>query len=107
MDGMDEILTRAGIPHVMTGVPSMFSLLVGREEIPTDYRSYCANDFELSTQLLDGLIERGIMVDDDPREPWFMCAAHDAQDVAETLNALEDTVKTLNLHPTKALALAA
>jgi glutamate-1-semialdehyde 2,1-aminomutase len=107
MEGMDQILTRAGVPHVVTGVPSMFSLLVGREEIPTDYRSYCANDFVLCTELLDGLIERGIMVDDDPREPWFMCAAHSAQDVAETLNAFEDTVKSLGVRATKHLALAA
>jgi glutamate-1-semialdehyde 2,1-aminomutase len=107
MQGMDQILTRAGIAHVVTGVPSMFSLLVGREEIPVDYRTYCANDFDLSTELLEGLIERGIMVDDDPREPWFMCAAHSAQDVAETLNAFEDTVKTLGIHATKPLALAA
>jgi glutamate-1-semialdehyde 2,1-aminomutase len=107
MEGMDEILTRAGIPHVVTGVPSMFSLLVGRDEIPTDYRTYCANDFDLSTQLLEGLIERGIMVDDDPREPWFMCAAHSAQDIAETLNAFEDTVNALGVHATKSLALAA
>jgi glutamate-1-semialdehyde 2,1-aminomutase len=107
MQGMDQILTRAGIPHVVTGVPSMFSLLVGREDIPVDYRTYCANDFDLSTELLDGLIERGVMVDDDPREPWFMCAAHSAQDVAETLNAFEDTVSTLGIHATKPLALAA
>jgi glutamate-1-semialdehyde 2,1-aminomutase len=106
MDGMHEILTRAGVPHVVTGVPSMFSLLVGRDEIPTDYRSYCANDFALSSELLEGLIERGIMVDDDPREPWFMCAAHSAQDVAETLNAFEDAVNALSIHATKPLALA-
>ena len=107
MDGMHDILSRAGVPHVVTGVPSMFSLLVGREEIPTDYRTYCANNFELSTALLEGLIERGIMVDDDPREPWFMCAAHSPQDIAETLNAFEDTVKSLSVQATKVMALAA
>lgn len=109
MAGMDAILTRAGIPHVVTGVPSMFSLLVGRDQVPTDYRSYCENDFELSTALLEGLIARGIMVDDDPREPWFMCAAHDVADVDETLNAFEDTVKAISRHtPVKPeLALAA
>jgi glutamate-1-semialdehyde 2,1-aminomutase len=107
MQGMDEILTRAGIPHSVTGVPSMFSLLVGSDVAPTDYRTYCTNDFELSSTLLEGLIERGIMVDDDPREPWFMCAAHSAQDVAETLNAFEDTVKTLGIYAKRPLALAA
>lgn len=107
MQGMDEILTRAGIPHSVTGVPSMFSLLVGNDTAPTDYRTYCANDFELSSELLEGLVERGIMVDDDPREPWFMCAAHSAADVAETLNAFEDSVKALGIHAKKPLALAA
>jgi glutamate-1-semialdehyde 2,1-aminomutase len=107
MDGMDQILNRAGIPHVVTGVPSMFSLLVGREEIPTDYRTYCANDFDLSAKLLDGIIDRGIMVDDDPREPWFLCAAHSTLDIAETLNAFEDAVKALGIHAKKPLALAA
>jgi glutamate-1-semialdehyde 2,1-aminomutase len=107
MQGMDEILTRAGVPHVITGVPSMFSLLVGREEVPTDYRSYCDNDFELCTELLEALIERGISVDDDPREPWFMCAAHSVEDIAETLNAFEDAVKSLGGRATKPLALAA
>lgn len=107
MTGMDQILTRAGIAHVVTGVPSMFSLLVGRDQTPTDYRSYCANDFELSTQLLEGLIDRGIMIDDDPREPWFMCAAHGAEDVAETLNAFEDATKALGVQATKPLARAA
>ena len=107
MTGMDQILTRAGIAHVVTGVPSMFSLLVGRDQTPTDYRSYCANDFELSTHLLEGLIDRGIMIDDDPREPWFMCAAHSAEDVAETLNAFEDATKALGVQATKPLARAA
>jgi glutamate-1-semialdehyde 2,1-aminomutase len=107
MQGMDYILSRAGIPHVVTGVPSMFSLLVGRSETPTDYRSYCAGDFDLAAKLLDGLIERGIMVDDDPREPWFLCAAHSAQDVSETLNALEDTIKALGVSVTRPLARAA
>jgi glutamate-1-semialdehyde 2,1-aminomutase len=95
MDGIGDILTRIGIPHVVTGVPSMFSLLVGRDTPPTDYRTYCKNDFDLSTRLLDGLVARGVMVDNDPREPWFICYAHSAQDVAETLTALEDAAKTI------------
>jgi glutamate-1-semialdehyde 2,1-aminomutase len=107
MAGMDQILTRAGIPHVVTGVPSMFSLLIGRDETPTDYRSYCAGDLDLAAELLDGLIERGISVDDDPREPWFLCAAHSAQDVADTLNAFEDATQALGVRATKPLARAA
>ena len=107
MTGLDDILTRTGIPHSVTGVPSMFSLLVGRDTAPTDYRTYCENDFDLSTELLDGLVSRGVMVDDDPREPWFMCYAHDAQDVAETLTAFEDAAKAVAEHGNRTLARAA
>ncbi len=107
MTGIDDILTRTGIPHAVTGVPSMFSLLVGRDTPPTDYRTYCENDFDLSTQLLDGLVARGVMVDDDPREPWFMCHAHSAQDVAETLTALEDVAQAVAGQGRRALARAA
>jgi glutamate-1-semialdehyde aminotransferase len=39
-----------------------------------------------------GLIERGVMPEPESREPWFMCAAHSQQDIADTVNALEDTL---------------
>ncbi len=92
MDGIHDILGRAGVPHVMTGVPSMFSLLFGRDENPTDYRTYCQNDFAFYERLAEALIERGVMVDDDSREPWFLSYSHDAQVIAETLTAFEEAV---------------
>jgi glutamate-1-semialdehyde 2,1-aminomutase len=93
MDGFHDILERAGIPHVVTGVPAMFGLMVGREEPPSDYRSYCANDFTLYAALAEALIERGVMTEDDPREPWFLCYSHSTQDIAATLTAFEDAVR--------------
>ncbi|HXF62336.1 MAG TPA: guanitoxin biosynthesis PLP-dependent transaminase GntE [Caldilineaceae bacterium] len=108
MDGMHDLLSRAGIPHVVTGIPSMFSLMVGSDQMPTDYRSYCANDFTLYEKLAEALIGRGVMTEDDPREPWFLCYSHSAQDVAETLTAFEDAIRTVTgKRPAKTLALAA
>jgi glutamate-1-semialdehyde aminotransferase len=69
--------------------------MVGSEETPTDYRSYCATDFTLYEQLVEVLIERGVMTEDDPREPWFMCYSHSAQDIAETLTAFEESVRAV------------
>jgi glutamate-1-semialdehyde 2,1-aminomutase len=109
MDGMHDILSRAGIPHAVTGVPSMFGLMVGHDEAPTDYRSYCATDFTLYAELAKELIERGVMTEDDPREPWFLCYSHSAQDIAETLTAFEDAVRAVMGYsqvPQPALALA-
>jgi glutamate-1-semialdehyde 2,1-aminomutase len=93
MDGMHEILTRANIPHTVTGIPSMFGLMVGSDAMPTDYRSYCQNDFSLYEKLAQAVIARGVMTEDDPREPWFMCYSHSAQDIGETLTAFEDAVR--------------
>ncbi len=93
MDGIDDILTRADVPHALTGLPPMFSFLLGLEEQPTDFRGYCAGDDDLYEALAMALIERGVMPDSDGREPWFLCYSHSEQDIAETLTVFEDAVK--------------
>ena len=95
MRGIDEILTRAGVPHVVTGVGAMFSVLLGKNEPPVDYRSYAEFDAELFGLLGGALIEGGVLVDDDPREPWFLSYSHDAAVIAETLQIVEDAVKSV------------
>ncbi|HET89585.1 MAG TPA: aspartate aminotransferase family protein [Chloroflexi bacterium] len=93
MDGIHKILTRADIPHCMTGLPSMFSFILGVEEEPQDFRAYCGGDDVLYERLVMALIERGVMPDSDGREPWFLCYGHTPADIAETLTAVEDVVK--------------
>ncbi len=39
------------------------------------------------------MIERGVMPDHDPREPWFLSYSHSDSDIDETLNVLRDAVK--------------
>ncbi|MBK8046260.1 MAG: aspartate aminotransferase family protein [Anaerolineales bacterium] len=95
MDGIDAILTRAGVPHAISGVPSMFSVLLGKDTPPVDYRSYCEFDAEAFGLLGAALIENGILVDDDPREPWFVSYSHDAAVIGDTLNIVEDAVKSV------------
>jgi glutamate-1-semialdehyde 2,1-aminomutase len=95
MAGIDAILSRAGIAHAVTGVPSMFSVLLGKDTPPTDYRSYSEFDAELFGRLGIELIHRGILVDDDPREPWFMSASHDAAVIDESLNLIEAAVSAV------------
>lgn len=95
MDGIDEILTRAGIPHVLSGVPAMFAVLLGLEQLPEDFRDYQDSDMFLYQQLVFQLIERGVMPDIDNREPWFMSYSHDEQVIDETLDAFERAVNVL------------
>ena len=93
MSGIDEILTEADVPHVVTGVPSMFSILFGNDQEPHDFRDYLAGDGEFYEKVAMELIQRGVMPDADGREPWFLCYSLIEQDVAETLNVFNDSVK--------------
>jgi glutamate-1-semialdehyde 2,1-aminomutase len=93
MDGIGEILTRADIPHFVTGPPPMFSLLLGVDQEPTDFRDYCKGDDALYERIAFALIDRGVMPDCDGREPWFLCFGHNEEVVADTLTAFEDAVK--------------
>jgi len=95
MNGLDEILTEAGIPHVVTGLPPMFSLFLGSNEPPQDFRDYAAGDGDLYEEIGKELIKRGVMPDTDGREPWFLCAALSEADVSDTLNAFNDAVKAV------------
>jgi glutamate-1-semialdehyde 2,1-aminomutase len=93
MTGIADILTEAGIPHVITGVPSMFGIFLGKDEVPHDFRDYLAGDAEMYEAIGMGLNRRGIQPDSDGREPWFLCYSLSEADVDETLNAFNDAVK--------------
>ncbi|MBP8003012.1 MAG: aspartate aminotransferase family protein [Chloroflexi bacterium] len=92
MDGIHAILTRADIPHSMTGVPSMFGYTLGSWTAPTDFRSYIAGDEHLYEEIVLEMIKRGVFPESDGREPWFMCYSHDDDIIDETLNVFEDAV---------------
>ncbi|MGD2142842.1 MAG: guanitoxin biosynthesis PLP-dependent transaminase GntE [Anaerolineae bacterium] len=96
MDGIDEILTRADIPHSLIGLPPIFGLILGVDEEPVDFRAYQEGDAALYERLAMELIDRGVMPDCDGREPWFLCYSHGDQAIADTLTAFEDAVKAAN-----------
>ncbi len=95
MAGISEILTEADIPHAVTGVPSMFGVVLGIEQEPHDIRDYFKGDGDLYENLALELIHRGVQPDGDAREPWFLCAALSEEDINETLNIFNDSVKAV------------
>jgi len=90
--GIHSILTDAGIPHHMVGVPAMFGIVFSEEE-PTDFRGWARTNHELYTEIMMGMVRRGAMPDPDGGEPWFLCAALTEKDVADTLNYFEESVQ--------------
>ncbi len=77
--GLDEVLSRRGVPHVFTGHPAMFGVMFA-ETMPADYRGWAETDHELYDAVAASMIRRGAMPEPDSREPWFVCEAHAADD---------------------------
>jgi glutamate-1-semialdehyde 2,1-aminomutase len=94
MDGLKEVFDSAGTPATFRGHPSMFSFSFGAEKA-TCQREWDASDMSLYEHLIEAAIERGVMPDRDPREPWFLCYSHSDADIDETLNVMADVVKSV------------
>jgi glutamate-1-semialdehyde 2,1-aminomutase len=63
------------------------------EEAPKEYRDWLVSDHTLYNKVAAGLIKRGVMPEPDSREPWFMCTALSLEDIAQTAQALEDSLR--------------
>jgi glutamate-1-semialdehyde 2,1-aminomutase len=94
MEGIRGILTEASLPFCMSGFPSMFSYAIGIEEA-TDQRSWNKSDKKYFLELVEAMIQRGVMLDHDPREPLFMCYAHSEADVDMTLDVFRETIRSV------------
>ncbi len=80
--GLAQVIDRAGIPYVFTGVPAMFGIMF-TDKLPDDYRGWANTDHELYDAVAVGMHSRGAMPEPDSREPWFMCEAHADTDIVD------------------------
>lgn len=92
MDGISKIFNEEGLLHAMSGYPAMFCYALGVEQV-TCQRDWNESDKDYYLDLVDALIERGVMPDHDPREPWFLCHAHTDADIDTTLSVFREAVK--------------
>jgi len=69
-------------------------------DVPTNYRDWRVTNSSLYQKFAWQLIDRGVMLEPDSREPWFFCEAHQAMD----LSWLED-VASQSIEAAKALVL--
>jgi glutamate-1-semialdehyde 2,1-aminomutase len=95
MQGIEDVLTEAGIEHSLHGVPAMFSFVLEPRGPVRDYRDVLRSHLDKYERLSLAMRERGVEYESDPREPWFLCAAHSDHDIDDTLNALNDAVKAV------------
>jgi glutamate-1-semialdehyde 2,1-aminomutase len=92
MQGLKDIFTQANIPVSVHGYPAMLSFAVGTEKV-TGQRDWQETERDYYLRLVEYAIDRGVMPDHDPREPWFLCYSHSDADIDETLNVMTDAVK--------------
>lgn len=92
MEGIERILADKGVDGKVTGHPSMFSIYLGEGE-PKEFRDTKGHDADLYEDICFRMIEKGVMPCPDALEPWFVCAAHSDEDVAETLQVFEESLE--------------
>jgi glutamate-1-semialdehyde 2,1-aminomutase len=95
MHGIGAILSEKGLPHTLTGVPAMFSFVLGLEKPPREFRDLEAADMALYARIQQAARQHGVEFDRDGREPWFLCEAHTDADIDQTLTAMADVLKSL------------
>jgi glutamate-1-semialdehyde aminotransferase len=96
MDGLKMIFAEAGVPACFNGYPAMFSFALGVETV-TNQRDWNESEKGYYLRLVEAAIERGVMPDHDPREPWFLCYSHGDTEIDETLNVMQDVVKSVKM----------
>ena len=79
-DVLGRVFTAAGIEHCFAGPAAMFGIHFG-ETVPTNYRDWKVTNSDLYTAFAWNLIDRGVMLEPDSREPWFICEAHQSMDL--------------------------
>ena len=91
-NGLDQILTDADLPHQMCGHPNIQGFLITEKEVH-EVRDLAHSDDVLYEEIMNNMYDRGIWVESDPREPWFLCEAHTDDIIDKTLNIFQESVK--------------
>jgi glutamate-1-semialdehyde 2,1-aminomutase len=72
----------------------MFAFALGVDRV-TCQREWALSDRERLLRLAEAAMERGVMPDYDPREPWFLSYSHTDADIDRTLEVYAEIVKTV------------
>ena len=91
--GLDQVLTDADIPHQMCGHPNIQGFLITEKPVK-EVRDLAYSDDSMYETIMNNMYGKGVWAENDPREPWFLCAAHTDEIIDETLNKFQESVKT-------------
>ena len=77
---LSRVFTKFGIEHCFAGPDSMFGVHLG-SVVPQNYRDWKQTNSDLYTAFAMNLIDNGVMLEPDSREPWFICESHQTMDL--------------------------
>ena len=75
MRSLQTTFNKHSVPLSFSGPASMFGVHLS-ESVPQNYRDWKLTNSELYTRFAKNLIQQGVMLEPDSREPWFLCEAH-------------------------------
>ncbi|MFT2110403.1 aspartate aminotransferase family protein [Marinomonas sp. 2405UD68-3] len=95
---LSKVFNHFSIEHKFAGPDSMFGIHFG-SLAPQNYRDWKQTDSDLYAEFAFNLIKKGIMLEPDSREPWFICEAHKTVDLdwleATAMSAMQDTLEQI------------
>jgi glutamate-1-semialdehyde 2,1-aminomutase len=78
---LGRVFGQAGVEHAFAGPPAMFGIHF-TPTVPQNYRDWRVTNSDLYRAFAWKLIDLGVMLEPDSREPWFICEAHQHMDFA-------------------------
>ncbi|MEE8541392.1 MAG: guanitoxin biosynthesis PLP-dependent transaminase GntE [Desulfobacterales bacterium] len=91
--GLTQVLKDRGVPGFVQGPPAVPSVVLTEEDAIYDFRDAAATNLETYEEIIKKLIQKGVMPDTSPREPWFISAAHTDEDAEVAIGAFDEAVK--------------
>lgn len=92
--GLGEICSEAGIPALISSIPSIFSVSFGITS-NLDAREWSKADMPLYKKMMEKALARGILLDEDPREPWCISYSHTDAHIEQTLDTIRAVIKEI------------
>jgi glutamate-1-semialdehyde aminotransferase len=93
MKGLQAIFAENGLQASLSGYPGMFAFALGVDQV-TCQRDWARSDREHLLRLAEAAMERGVMPDSDPREPWFLCSSRTEAAIDRTHEVYAEIVRT-------------
>jgi glutamate-1-semialdehyde 2,1-aminomutase len=91
---LSDIFRQNGVKATVSRHPAIFSVTLGIDRV-TQARDWALSDRQLYRSFAHALRTRGVLIDDDPREPWCLCYAHTDADIDTTVESVEEALKSL------------